>query len=199
MNKNRVTTITFLLAICFAIPISSTAQDGSLDLTFGTNGIVFTSILNYTYNIAGSLAIQADGKIVVGGYSQNGNNPNPILIRYNTDGSLDATFGNAGIVLLNYPGLISSIAIQADGKIVAGGDKRTGNNSQSNFFLSRYNTDGSLDNTFGSAGIVETFIGVSSYCSKLAIQADGKILMRGNSNQGSQIVIALSRYNTDGS
>jgi uncharacterized delta-60 repeat protein len=70
--------------------------DGSLDGTFGTSGTVTTDVQVGSDDVAYCLAIQADGKIILAGYSDNGTNKDAALVRYNTDGSIDTTFGNNG-------------------------------------------------------------------------------------------------------
>ncbi len=170
--------------------------DGSLDNTFGTAGIVLTSIGNGSGGGSNSrifgLAIQADGKIVVAG---EGNNYMFALARYNTNGSLDNTFGTAGIVTFNNN--ISggkAVKIQSDGKIVVLVEQYI--SSQYVFALTRHNTNGSLDLTFSGDGVVTTAIGLSSAHAKdLAIQGDGKIVVAGDANGD----FALTRYNTNGS
>ena len=96
--------------------------DGSLDPSFGGTGKVTTNVISY--DIASSVVIQADGKIVVAGYGS-GSNYDFALVRYNTDGSLDASFGNTGKVttdfIMSSQDFANSVAIQADGKIVAAG------------------------------------------------------------------------------
>ena len=198
--KNKIsTTKTFLLALCFAFPLASFSQDGSLDNTFGTNGIVATP----NDGDINASAIQTDGKIIAAGGRYNGEIFEGIftLSRYNTNGSLDNTFGIGGIVTTiigNQVSNILSIKIQADGKIVAAG--YYGSVSQAVFALTRYNTNGSLDNTFGTNGLVTTSIGTSSFLSDIALQTDGKIVAVGSSRVGSsQNIFTLCRYNTNGS
>ena len=150
--------------------------DGSLDTSFGTNGIVTT-----LSGGAGAVAIQSDGKIVAVGSSS--------LVRYNTDGRLDTSFGTNGIVTT--PPGTASVAVQADGKIVAAWSSSSGS---SGFALERYNTDGSLDASFGTNGIVTTLSGGAS---AVAIQSDGMIVAAGSSTYPSDFTLA--RYSTGGS
>jgi uncharacterized delta-60 repeat protein len=157
--------------------------------------------------ITAAVAIQSDGKIVAAGGSYNfasngGTNDGFELARYNTDGSLDISFGTGGKVVTPFGGyaVASAVAIQSDGKIVAAGRSLIGN--VSNFALARYNTNGSLDTTFGMGGKVVTLIGGSSFASAVAIQSNGKIVAAGNTrpNLGfSFLYFALARYNTNGS
>ena len=172
--------------------------DGTLDETFDTNGIVLTDI--YNDDEAFSAVLQPDGKIIVAGESKNFSNDYEIvLVRYNTDGTLDNTFDGDGIVttLTNIHCMTIDVALQDDGKIVVvtpgGGD----------FFTYRYNSDGLLDTTFDTDGIVQTDMGSGfDYANSVAIQADGKIVVAGyarNPANSNYYDIAIVRYNSDGS
>jgi uncharacterized delta-60 repeat protein len=174
--------------------------DGSLDTTFNTTGIVTTAI-GASMDYGNAVAIQSDGKIVVAGESYTGANADFALVRYNTDGSLDTTFNTTGMVTTAIGGgadNANAVAIQADGKIVAAGYSNNG--TDLDFALVRYNTDGSLDTTFNTMGAVSTAIGPGDdYARAVAIQADGKIVAAGPSNNGADLDFAVVRYNTDGS
>ncbi len=178
--------------------------NGSLDSTFGTNGIVTTAIGSSDDEIF-STVIQKDGKIIAAGYSYKGSLSNGdtyvfALARYNVDGSLDNTFGTKGIVTTaalpsaNSPeeDEIHSLAVQSDGKIIVSGYSYGG------FALARYNSDGSLDNTFGTNGIVITSISGEDYDNSVALQSDGKIVTAGTSYLNSQYEFTLARYNSNG-
>lgn len=172
--------------------------DGSLDTTFDTDGIVTTPI-GTSSDYAYSVHQQSDGKIVVAGYVSNGADNDFALARYNTDGSLDSSFDGDGKVITTGTSedLAFSSAIQSDGKIVVAGYT---NNTSNDFMLARYNTDGSLDTSFDSDGIVVTPIGNSSDIAfSVAIQSDNKIIAAGNSFNGVNQDFALARYNTNGS
>lgn len=173
--------------------------DGSLDLSFDTDGIVTTPI-GVSSELASAIAIQTDGKIVVGGYTTNGTQIDFALTRYNTNGSLDISFDTDGIVTTQidtFSDAINSIAIQSDGKIVVGG--YTSNGSNNDFALARYNTNGSLDNTFDNDGVLKTSFG-NSYegVYSIALQTDGKIIAAGASFIGLNYDFAIARYHMDG-
>jgi len=139
------------------------------------------------FAIAWAVAIQPDGRIVAAG----GENQS-YLARYNSDGSLDLTFGVGGKVTGAPPsGWFTAVAIQADGRIVAAGRGDTSDD----FVVSRYNTDGSPDVTFGTGGTVVTDFGGVDHLWGLAIQADGKIVAVGT---GGNFHFALARYTSDG-
>lgn len=169
--------------------------DGSLDTTFGIGGKVITAI-GSGRDVSNSLAIQQDGKIVVAGYSNNGSFHEIAVIRYNQNGSLDTSFssdGKATTAISSSDNVANCVAIQQDGKIVVGGFFTY--NSSEDFFILRYDSNGILDNSFGSDGIVTyNNAGNEDRCNSLAIQSDGKIVIAGSSS-GKMCVI---RLNTNG-
>lgn len=175
--------------------------DGSLDLTFDSDGIVTTTIIGNSNDYGRSLAIHQDGKIVVAGYIHNGSNYDIAVVRYDTTGSLDLNFNSDGIVSTPIGAgndMAFSVAIQQDGKIVVAG--KTNNGSNDDFALVRYDSLGILDLTFDNDGIVTTPIGTKSDVAySLAIQRDGKIVVAGSSNTGTNDDFAIVKYNTDGS
>lgn len=171
--------------------------NGTLDTTFGTGGKVVTDF-GSADNVSLALAIQpADGKLVAAGCSSNGADDDFALVRYNPDGSLDATFGAGGIVTTNFNNstdCINAVAVQSDGKIVAAGYYFNG--SYFRFALARYNTNGTLDDTFGTGGKVMTrFTNLDDLAWAIIIQTDGKIIAAGEADTD----FAVARYNTDGS
>jgi uncharacterized delta-60 repeat protein len=178
-------------------------SDGSLDTSFGTGGKVITAI-GSGYDQAYSMVIDANGKIIVAGSSRNSSNVDDFaLIRYNSDGSLDTSFGTGGKVTTPIGSGYDqaySIAIDANGRIVAAGYSDQGGSPYYDFALIRYNSDGSLDTTFGTGGIVTTPIG-SGYdvARTITIDANGKIIITGETYNGSNHDFALARYNSDGS
>jgi uncharacterized delta-60 repeat protein len=175
--------------------------DGSLDSGFGTGGKVTTAI--GTYDIARGLALQADGKIVVSGYTYSAgfSTAQFALARYNPNGSLDTSFGTAGTVRTQIGTTYdfgAGLAIQPDGKIVVTGYSNNGSNYD--FAVVRYNPDGSLDSTFGTGGKVTTPVGtLGGNAYAVGIQADGKIVVSGQANAAGDSDFALVRYNPDGS
>ncbi|UHC20013.1 hypothetical protein LRS73_34150 (plasmid) [Methylobacterium currus] len=145
-----------------------------------------------------SLAVQTDGKVLLGGFAWNGKYYDFALVRYNTDGSLDTGFGQGGRVTTPIGGAAWSITTQSDGKILLGGG------AKGDFALARYNADGSLDTSFGQGGKVTTPVGSAGEVGRsITIQADGKILLGGMTETGSgrrsSASFALARYNADGS
>jgi uncharacterized delta-60 repeat protein len=175
-------------------------SDGTLDTTFSSDGKTTTAI-GLTNDTAYSVAIQGDGKILLVGYSSNGTNNDFAIVRYNSDGNLDATFGTGGKVTTaigSRSEVAFSVALQSNGKIVVAGAINNGSNDD--VAVVRYNEDGSPDTSFGSNGIVTTGIGAShDWVTSLLIQDNGKIVGVGQSYNGSNYDFALVRYNADGS
>ena len=168
----------------FALPASLMAQAGTLDPKFGKGGIVFT-----TNTSANSGALQGDGKIVVAGsIATNQNQEQPGLLRYNTDGTLDPNFGIGGKVVIGgtNAGPAFAVAVQTDGKILAA--------APANLHLTvfRFNSNGSVDNTFGNNGATaiqpdEVFLAPAS--GGIALEPDGRILVATAHNEGGPLQI----------
>ena len=173
-------------------------SNGTLDNTFDTDGAV-TTAFGTSSGEPRSVAIQSDGKILVGGSISipPDNVRHYMLVRYNSDGSIDNTFDTDGIVTTSIGGandLGQSVLLQPDGKIILGGYDAVVNG----FVLVRYNSNGSVDNTFGTAGSgISDFGTFYSYAYAAALQDDGKIILAGNSNI-STLDFVLMRYNSDG-
>jgi uncharacterized delta-60 repeat protein len=163
-------------------------SDGSLDPTFDGDGKVTTDF-GGTVDQARAVAIQGDGKIVAVGCTDCSGDPGIsvfALARYNAEGSLDTTFDADGKVTTDFPHEIFpgrdaafGAVIQRDGRIVAVGcaDCFT---AASDFALTRYRTDGSLDPNFSGDGKVRTdFVGVRDIAFAVTIQGDGKVVAAG--------------------
>jgi len=189
-----------IFIILLLLVYSSNAQPGSLDQTFGNGGKVITDFGN-TDDFGNSLAIQTDGKIIVGGSAE----ADFALVRYNSNGLLDSTFGVDGKVITDFKientirAPVRSVIIQEDGKILLLGT--VVDISYAQLALVRYNTDGSLDNSFGENGKLISNLAGGWYGQSLAIQPDKKILVVAyvvhlNSFTNS---FGLLRYNYDGS
>ncbi len=174
--------------------------NGSLDTSFDADGKVTTAI-GAGNDLAQSMALQSDGKIVVAGYSVIGGNNDFAVVRYNTNGSPDTSFDTDGIVTTAIGAsddYALSIALQSDGKIVVAGHTYNGGNYD--FAVARYNTNGSPDTSFDADGKVTTAIGAGGdFIRSVALQGDGKIVAAGYSDIGGNIDFAVVRYNTNGS
>jgi uncharacterized delta-60 repeat protein len=132
---------------------------------------------------ARGLTIQPDGKIVAVGrerYNDGTGFVTGVVGRLNADGSPDTTFGGTGIVTVPSTTVneLHAVGLQPDGKVVVAGDVY-GTTHQ--IEVGRFNTDGSIDPTFGTGGLVNTLIGSSTTAVGVALQADGKIVVAGTS------------------
>ncbi len=175
---------------------------GDLDTSFNSTGKVTTDILS-SDDGGNAMTIDSSGKILVAGLANNGSNYDFALARYNSDGSLDTTFGTGGKVttgILSSDDLGYAITIDSNGKILVAGYAYNGS-SNYDFALARYNSDGSLDTTFDTDGKVTTAIGSGTDLDNaITIDSNGKILVAGYAfNGSSNFDFALARYNPNGS
>jgi uncharacterized delta-60 repeat protein len=176
--------------------------NGSLDSSFGSGGKVFTNFSGYSDQAKG-VAIDGNNKIVVAGHTMIDGNGTArfALVRYTENGQLDVSFGSGGKVTAGTPGYRSlldghGLTIQPDGRIAASGSVETADFSYADFGVVRFNSDGTLDTTFGAGGtgiVVTDFYGDRDHAGGLVLQADGRIVAVGGANPIPQ-QIALARY-----
>jgi uncharacterized delta-60 repeat protein len=184
--------------------------NGSLDTTFGTNGVVETAI--NSFGLIFGLALDGSGNIVAAGtaapiFQKKGTNSSQdfAVARYLPNGVLDATFGSGGIVLTNMsadtaraglPSTGFAVAIQGSQIYVAGAA-----DNRSDFALARYNANGTLDTTFGprhDGMVVTQFAGSNDQARALAIQSDGKIILAGFGFNSALTTMTVVRYTPTG-
>jgi uncharacterized delta-60 repeat protein len=161
--------------------------NGTLDPTFGVNGIVRTD-LTPRDDIGYDLVIQPDGKIVVVGVA---GQPSPsfAVVRYRRDGTLDPTFGEGGKVLTKYEGGVArAVALQPNGRLVVAGYNGYG------LAIARYRADGSLDPTFSGDGTIGHVVN-PIFALDVALQPDGKIVAAGDFDI---FRFGVARFTSDG-
>jgi uncharacterized delta-60 repeat protein len=186
-----------LLTVLSGFSPSTLAAPGDLDMSFGGSGKVTTN--SPMTAVAQSLLLQPDGKFVAAGFASSGGLMKFALARFLPGGSLDTGFGTGGLLNTTFGSLeswINAMALQADGKIICAGAVSAGSNW--GIALARYHSDGTLDTTFGTGGLVTTAIGGSSAANAVAVRPDGKILVAGWGYGGAGQFVLL-RYNQDGS
>ncbi|MFK7784557.1 MAG: hypothetical protein AB8B56_05570, partial [Crocinitomicaceae bacterium] len=191
--------LTFLATLSLSLIISRAfCQSGTLDPTFGAGGIVTTSFPGD--NDGEAVAIQTDGKILIVGTTDDpSGNLNLRAVRYLSDGTIDAGFGTSGTFVLNMASVGSSVALQSDGKILVGGTTDLGLGASFDAIVARLNADGTLDNSFGSSGIVTTdFAGMDDVINGMTLQSDGKIVVGGTTDNNGDDDFLVIRYNIDG-
>jgi uncharacterized delta-60 repeat protein len=196
----------FLLFLSFFCCFALHAQDGTIDMSFGTSGKTSYATDPAASNQSLSMVLQPDGKIVQYSYAAYGS-PYPyygieiIVTRLLANGNFDNGFGTAGKVAIpigpgGWPATQKGLALQSDGKIVIATYRYNAEELYYQIVVIRLNADGTLDNSFGSGGKVYPEFGdYNEFIGGLAIQPNGKILVGGSS--GGQF--ALLRLNPDGS
>jgi uncharacterized delta-60 repeat protein len=169
--------------------------NGSLDTSFGS-AVTVTTALGRDNSVQ-AIAIQSDGKVLAAGWvRQQNNNYDFALTRYNSNGSLDTSFGNKGVVTTNLTGgaksasedYANAIVVQPDGKIILAGTSTTGIvSTNNNIALARYNSNGSLDTSFGSGGkVITSYLSIpgsvgNTSVDSVALEPDGTIVVFGAS------------------
>jgi uncharacterized delta-60 repeat protein len=176
--------------------------DGAPDSTFHFDGLANTGFSTGNAG-AQSVAIQPDGKIVVGGYAYNGSFMDYAVARFHPNGTLDSSFSLDGLVTtsINWrDDYGNSILVQPDGKIVLSGYYDNANPSLNwDIAIVRYNADGTLDSTFDGDGILTTPIGHVGYIGqKLLLQPDNKLVLIGTNFNGASAQFLVFRYNPNG-
>jgi uncharacterized delta-60 repeat protein len=175
-------------------------QDGTIDTSFGTQGKV-TTTFGSGQDISRCVAVQPDGRVIVGGESHVGA-WQLALARFMADGTPDSSFGIAGKVTTAASVGASSakgIVLQSDGKIVTAGSAPGDYND---FAVVRFNVDGSLDSSFGTNGRSAVSIGEglsNDWPSCIALQSDGKIVVAGYSDGDFAVVRLLANGGVDNS
>jgi uncharacterized delta-60 repeat protein len=196
MNHLRLLLPTLLL---LASSVPALAAPGDLDLGFNGTGFVVTVVPTGSSQ-AKSIARQTDGKVVVAGFANVQGNPEFLVVRYDTAGGLDSSFGGTGIVTTAIRGgddQAEAVIQQTDGKIVAAGGSFSTDFDDSTVTLVRYLDNGTLDPNFGGGtGKVTTAIGTEHLAGALALiqQADGKLVVAGTTDTD----ILVVRYDTSG-
>lgn len=189
-------------SICaIAVVVSALAAPGALaragdpDPSFGVNGRVVADVVPATNALATSVAIDTQGRIVVGGYLPRPMWSLPVVARFNPDGSLDQSFGNGGVVRPDWGvGPVEGIAIDAAGRIVLGGSRELieplpGPSTVTGYDIAvaRLLDNGEPDRSFADDGLLALDGGgkISDFGSDLTLDARGRILLSGTTNSGS--------------
>jgi len=175
-----------LLPSCLLLyGIKAFAQPGTLDPSFGTNGVV--TIVDGT---GSGIVLQPDGKILVEGFLTSGVLTTGV-VRYESGGVLDTTFGTDGVASIAGLGGWGghSIALQPDGKILA---------MRQDFSVARFDPGGLLDSTFGVNGVALPVLNPYRYANAMARQSDGRIIVVGSTDTTGGWYMTAVRYDESG-
>jgi uncharacterized delta-60 repeat protein len=187
-----------LLVVPVTLPRQMQSHDGTPDAAFGTAGVVRTDFSGQFDNMGG-LAIQPDGKIIVAGATGDASGRSIALVRYNRDGSLDASFGSGGKTFSKAGRIegVTSIVLLPDGKILVAG---VGFGNGQDFAVARFNGDGTVDTSFGNGGGVINDFGSAEIAFDMKVQPDGKILLAGSAGRPNLQAssYAVLRYKSQG-
>ncbi|MDA2946016.1 MAG: delta-60 repeat domain-containing protein, partial [Actinomycetota bacterium] len=181
--------------------IARYTADGDLDTTFSGDGIQTLDFSPYSGERAQAVAIQSDGKIVVGGQFKDGSNPSFALARFTSSGELDMTFSADGIQTQDFNNGqdgIYDLAIQDDGKIVAAGLAQIAGDWDVG--IARYTPNGNLDTTFSDDGVLTSDFGSFEKANSVALQPDGKIVVLGETvpSGSTESNLLVARYSSTG-
>lgn len=173
--------------------------NGGLETTFSSGGLF--SKIHFFYGK--SLALQKDGKIIGLGSGDDLIDNMVLLLRWNADGTIDKSFGDAGKVALSvgigsrtYAG---DLVLKSDGKILISGAFRRGFELSHNIFVARLLSNGSLDESFGDGGVIVTDLGdTQAEAVQMAVQPDGKVIVFGNTDPINGGDFFLIRYDSEG-
>lgn len=179
---------------------------GTLDPSFGTGGKTIATITAGD-DYPSTMMLQQDGKAVVvgtipGATGDLATSSNFAVTRFNTDGTLDTTFGTNGTTKISFGAFSNAygLAIQGDGRIIAVGEAAVSTTSRFDFAIARLNVNGTLDTSWGGSGILTTIVGAgNSRAASVVLQANGEVVVGGTEYNGTRNDFALARYLANGS
>lgn len=176
-------------------------EDGTLDASFGNNGIVSFNPSGFYGNFPKEIALANDGSYLIGGYFYNPDGSpatNYLLVKLNIDGSFDENFGDNGVIIgpSNQSQIfqISTMKVNAEGKIIAAGFV----NNPDKAAIMKFNEDGSVDTSFGNNGVAIYEGYEISYAEDLCLQEDGKIVIGGMWVGEGHNIACFARFNANG-
>lgn len=186
-----------LIGVATFFTIAIMAQPGTLDSNFGVNGKVTTPI-GTANDYCSAILKLSTGKILAAGSTTS----TMAFACYNPDGTLDLSFNGTGIMNYDFGAgndKINKLVEQPDGKIIAAGDAIDAIGTVNTMAVMRINPDGTIDNSFGTAGIVNIHFNTEeSRCNAVLLQPDGKIVLGGMTEGVSIYKMAIARLNPDG-
>ena len=171
----------------------------TLDTTFGNGTGKASTSLGLQSNGTSGMVRQSSGKLVLGASCVDSSLYNFCLTRFDVDGSLDTSFGNAGKVIApigSSQAVVNAVALDSTDRIVVAGRCTL---PTAGFCVARFNANGALDTSFGSGGAIgTTIVGSADEAFAIAITSMGKIVLAGSCTPVNDRAICISRYLTDG-
>lgn len=175
-----------------------TYYNGGLDTSFASMGrasyvqrdtgnVVMTSRINAMVGVQGTQGVD---RVIAVGEQQNGAYKESVVMMLNYEGSKNISFNSTGVKVINVSTLddsATSVALASDGSIYVAG---TAQYDRSKFYVVKLNMTGAFDTSFGSSGITEIDFGSDSRLYKILMQSDGKLVLVGTSNSGTQLALA---------
>ena len=181
-------------------------KNGLVDTSFGDGGVIISDFVDFNIRI-NNIAVQEDGKLIVVGENYfppvlgTVRTSDCLMLRFNTNGSLDETFGNKGIVLMDFnnrEGDFSEVSVLKDGKIIAAGDFENQLREQ-DIGLAKFTSEGKLDTTFGDGGKVALNINLADdFLGYMTILENDEILIGGSANNRVKEDILLVQMRSNG-
>ncbi len=177
--------------------------DGSLDTTFNGTGYNIVNMAG-PQDVGYRVVVQSDGKYIVAGQADSASTDDFALVRFNANGTLDTTFGTGGKVVTQSTSNTDQardVVVQTDGKIIVVGHYGDNTNQSKDVSLVRYTSIGAIDTTFGTNGRVITPVGSGTANDEgraIALLSDGKILVGGLTDKGTDYDFMMLRYNANG-
>ncbi len=173
--------------------------NGTLDASFGGGGKLITAFSNRD-DVVNAMALQADGKLLLAGYCNNGVTDDVCALRYEINGTVDASFGVSGKLIVVVGSSVSvayAVTLQSDGKLLIAAQCFTG--SKVDFCTLRYNANGTLDTSFGGGGTLVTSVGTGNdYVTAMMLQSDGKLILAGHCAVSGQLDFCAVRTTAAG-
>ena len=192
----------FISGVSNVMGVGRFRVDGAFDSTFSNDGRAYVSVGESSDTHA--IAVQDDGKVILGGYATIGGVSQIALARFNMDGSLDVSFAGDGVSTISFGQSASAyaLAVQPDGQIVTGGYTRDASGNY-DLALARLKSDGSLDASFGVGGLVTTPVGTRKYwIQDIAVLPDNRLIAVGDrpgAGTGWPTDSFIAAYRSDGS
>ena len=167
------------LSLIFSNSLQRLNYDGTIDNSFAQDGLLLGADLLGFPTFLTDFSLQIDGKILITGISMNLETQSSFLLRILSDGTLDRSFGNNGLIQLDDLALSNlwgfNIMVQNDGRLILSGINQI--DDQSQFVMIRFDANGLKDNTFADSGVfLDEFVGNNPFNNNVFQQSDGKLV-----------------------